>query len=261
MSIESIKQILNQGQNFCPGQFQHCPGWKIFCPSRWTRHWMQKLDSSTLDKKSFVQADWWGTRQKFCPTSNNPFFAFNSHYFSAEGRKILRIWTEALKFWWYIRREKFEPKFEEKRPSQLLESPKWAILWHVQYYCSYVQSKRFSTKSLCLSLTWWHSYDMIHSITIMNVASDFRPKLASYSLSFPSDPWWSRFDEAVCHPGCWAEKVTRQIPSESPLLRFYFTNQPAMRQYLLPKWFPKWDKKSADLVFDGPFLEPILSYK
>ena len=30
---------------------------------------------------------------------------------------------------------------------------------------------------------------------------------------------------------------------------------------LVTKWLPKWNKKSADLLFDGPFLEPILSYK
>ena len=31
--------------------------------------------------------------------------------------------------------------------------------------------------------------------------------------------------------------------------------------YNLTKWFPKWNKKSADLIFHAPFHKPILSYK
>ena len=37
IQFEGLLEAKN-GQKFCPGQFQHCPGQKIFCLGRWTRH-------------------------------------------------------------------------------------------------------------------------------------------------------------------------------------------------------------------------------
>ena len=35
--LKAKNGLCNPGQNFCPGQFQNCPGQKIFYPGRWTR--------------------------------------------------------------------------------------------------------------------------------------------------------------------------------------------------------------------------------
>ena len=36
--LKAKNGLFNPGQNFCPRQFQNCPGQKTFCPGRWMRH-------------------------------------------------------------------------------------------------------------------------------------------------------------------------------------------------------------------------------